>query len=279
LTDVLGRNQGPTKLVQCGINNFVLANVLRGNSGLKSLKPRFSNIPEVRNREVLAIAGPLRENKGLVDLDLWYDFSMSDDTWGVICNSLKTHPTLEVLNLWSPSAPAVIISRIQALADMMKVNTSIHTIGLHYRYSQHELFRGSVIPYLETNRSRPRVRAIQQTRPILYRAKVLGRALLSARTDANRFWMFLSGNAEIAFPSSTTTIAAAANLPTPATAAATTTAVTGSLPTAAATATGTATATTIAATPAIASASDAFAPTVAANVAAPSAGQKRKTRP
>jgi hypothetical protein len=30
----------------------------------------------------------------------------------------------------------------------------------------------------------------------------LGRALLSARTDANWFWMLLSGNAEVAFPSS-----------------------------------------------------------------------------
>jgi hypothetical protein len=43
---------------------------------------------------------------------------------------------------------------------------------------------------------------------------VLGRALLAVRTDPNRFWVFLSGNAEVAFPSTT----AAASLPTPATA-------------------------------------------------------------
>ncbi len=60
-----------------------------------------------------------------------------------------------------------------------------------------------------------RVIAIQKTRPIAYRAKVLGRALLSLRTDPNRFWMLLIGNAEIAFPSMT------ANLPPPATAVAT----------------------------------------------------------
>jgi hypothetical protein len=58
---------------------------------------------------------------------------------------------------------------------------------------------------------------IQQTRPIPYRAKVLGRALLAVRTDPNRFWMLLSGNAEVAFPSSTTTTTPAASLPTPAT--------------------------------------------------------------
>jgi hypothetical protein len=58
-----------------------------------------------------------------------------------------------------------------------------------------------------------------------YRVKVLGRALLSARSDANSFWMLLSENAEVAFPSKITTIAAAAaNLPTPATTATTSTA-------------------------------------------------------
>jgi hypothetical protein len=54
----------------------------------------------------------------------------------------------------------------------------------------------------------------KKTRPIAYRTKVLGRALLAVRTDANSFWMLLSGNAEVAFPSTTATIAAAANLPT-----------------------------------------------------------------
>jgi hypothetical protein len=143
---------------------------------------------------------------------------MRDETWGAICDSLKTHPTLQVLNLRAPNnngtpAQAVITSRIQALLNMLKMNMSIHTIYLNSSYSEHELFRGSVIPYLETNRFRPRIRAIQRKRPISYRAKVLGRALLSARTDANRFWMILSGNAEVVSPSTTAT----ARLPSPAT--------------------------------------------------------------
>jgi hypothetical protein len=129
-------------------------------------------------------------------------------------------------------------------------------------------------------------RAFQKTRPITYRAKVLGRALLSARSDANRFWMLLSGNAEVAFPSRTATIAAAANLPTPATSTSTTDvaafashvtiAATAGLPTAAA-----ATTATSATTPSTASPSDAFrfAPTIAAaNVATLSPCQKRKAR-
>jgi hypothetical protein len=122
---------------------------------------------------------------------------MSDEAWHSACDYLKTHPTLEVLNLGAPYR-AVITSRIQALVDMKKVNMSIHAIPLHPRYSEHELFRLSVIPYLLTNQFRPRLRAIQQTRPISFRAKVLGRALVAARTDVNSFWMLLSGNVEVA---------------------------------------------------------------------------------
>jgi hypothetical protein len=248
LAEVLGRNQGPTKLDGCHIDNFVLANGLRGNSRLKCLKlhlPDFrdgtdNDDGDVGNRELLAIASALRENEGLVDLDLNYGPRVNDETWGAICDSLETHPTLEVLHLrcirWgrcffavpAPSvptsriqAPLVPTSRIQALLDMMKVNTSIHTMHLDACYSQHELYCGSVIPYLETNRLRPRLLAIQQARPISYRAKVFGQALLATRTDANSLWMLLSGNAEVVFLATTATTTTAASLPTCATAAAT----------------------------------------------------------
>jgi hypothetical protein len=115
-------------------------------------------------------------------------------------------------------APAVLKFRIQSLLDMLKVNMSIHTIHIDSRYSQHEIFRGSLIPFLAINRHRSHVHAIQKLRPIPYRAKVLGRALLSARTDVNSFWMLLSGNAEVAFSSTTVTTTLVTNLPTPSTA-------------------------------------------------------------
>jgi hypothetical protein len=291
LAEVLGRNQGPTKLVLCEINNLVLADGLRENSRLKSLKLCLSEDIDDGEQELVATANALKENKGLVDLDLLYDFSMSDETWGAICDSLKAHPTIKVLDFRTTDmvalAPAVLKSRIQALLDMVKMNTTIHTMHLDACYSQHELFRGSVSPYLETNRLRPRLLAIRRTLPITYRAKVLGRALLSARTDLNRFWVLLSGNAEVAFPSTTVMIAAAGNLTTPATAAETSTANVAALTTTATASLPTAAATTTTASRAVppftASASDACAPSIAvatvANVATPPAGQKRKTRP
>jgi hypothetical protein len=196
LTEVLGRNQGPTKLVYCDIDNIVLTDGLRGNSRLKVFRPQISSSPEDDdNRQILAIAVALKENKGLLTLDLRAShLRVSDETWGTVCDSLKTHPTLEVLNLCSiyndaTVPPAVLKSRMQALLDTVKVNLSIHTIKLRYHYRQHEIFRESVIPYLETTWFQPRVRAIKKTRQIPYRVKVLGRAILAARTDANIFWM------------------------------------------------------------------------------------------
>jgi hypothetical protein len=205
LAEVLGHNKGPTKLVECEIDNLVLVDGLRDNSRLRSFRPLLSsNSPDDGNREVLAIAGSLRQNKGLVKLDMSICW-VPEETWSAVCDSLKTHPTLGVMDLrgtvTDPTdtiAPAVLISRMQALVDMMTVNISIHTIHLDEDYSEDD--RGSVNPYLETNRLRPRLLAIQQTRPIAYRAKVLGRALLAVRNDPNRFWMLLSGNAEDAFP-------------------------------------------------------------------------------
>jgi hypothetical protein len=52
------------------MDNFVLADRLRGNTRLKCLRlPTFSSSKD-GNPESLAIAGALKENKGLVDLDL-----------------------------------------------------------------------------------------------------------------------------------------------------------------------------------------------------------------
>jgi hypothetical protein len=244
LAEVLGRNQGPTDLTYCDMDPLLLLDGLRGNSRLKSLILRLCDIPGVENQErlviasgnyddvdrkALAIAGPLKENTGLVVCDLRFCM-LRDEAWNAICDSLKTHPALQVLSLrWpirslgnAPLALAVLKSRIQALVDMLKVNMSIHTIRLSEpSYSEHELFRGAIIPYLETNRLRPRVRAVQKTCPIAYRAKVLGRALLAVRTDANSLWMLLSGNPDVAFSSTTATTTLATSFPTPATAAAT----------------------------------------------------------
>jgi hypothetical protein len=227
LAEVLRRNQGPTRLDECDIDYSVLANGLRGNSRLKILNNPTDNDRKVRDEGLLATAYALKENKGLVSLSLRHDVRVSDETWDAVCDSLKTHPTLELLSLgpnrWIQPfgviylASEVFTHRIQALVDMLKVNTSIQTIPLSSLLYNLE----SLTPYLETNRFRQSLLAIQKSRPIAYRAKVLGRALFAARSVPNRLWMLLSGNAEVIFPSTTATTTPVANLPTPTTAAGT----------------------------------------------------------
>jgi hypothetical protein len=111
------------------------------------------------------------------------------------------------------------------------------------------------------NRLRPRLLAIQQTRPIAHRTKVLGRALLGVRTDINSFWMLLSGNAEVAFLSRTATTTLVAPVPTPATVGAA----------------GSANGTPVAATATAAAGFATAAPNVV--IVAPATGQKRKASP
>jgi hypothetical protein len=137
LAEVLGRNQGPTGLHSCDLDHSVLASGLRGTSCLKFFRAFIDN--HIDNQDLLAITGALRENKGLVDLDLIFWWA-SDETWVAFCDSLKAHPTLEILDIRvifadagvedTSVAPAVLKSRIHALLDMMKVNMSIHTIRL-----------------------------------------------------------------------------------------------------------------------------------------------------
>jgi hypothetical protein len=206
-------------------------------------------------------------------------------SWGHACDDRRPRPTRVSWMMLH-----CLLSLIEQMED---INLAGHILSPRSRNTNRRR-NETLLQLLQQSTTicvlRPRLLAIQKTRPIPYRAKVLGRALVAARTDSNSFWMLLSGNAEVASPSAT----AAANLPTPATVAATgtptanvadvaasvmsalTTTATASLPAAA-------TAATSAATHSTASASDALAPTAAAasaaNVATPSADQKRKASP
>jgi hypothetical protein len=88
LAEVLGRNHGPTKLDDCYIDWSVLSDALHGNSCLKSLRLRISSSFEDDNRHALAIAGALRQNKGLIELHLPRRFRLSNETRDAIRDSL-----------------------------------------------------------------------------------------------------------------------------------------------------------------------------------------------
>jgi hypothetical protein len=81
LAEILGRNQGPTKLDYCDIDAFLLADGLRGNSRLKSFSPNISREFDIGSPQLLAIADAIRENKGLVEWRLSLGVSFSDEMW------------------------------------------------------------------------------------------------------------------------------------------------------------------------------------------------------
>jgi hypothetical protein len=188
----------------------------------------------VTKKNSLQSLAPSKENKGLEYLTLRRsDFTgnANVECWDSVvqvCDSLKTHATLQVLNLGEihrlgeTLTPAVPRSRIQPLVDMMKVNMSIHTIHLDSLASTCRYTQYIWIPLLTGNTSFTERRSSRISSGSGYsrmpsrklaQLHTVPRALLAVRSNRNRFWMLLSGNAEIAFPSKTTTIAIAANLP------------------------------------------------------------------
>jgi hypothetical protein len=79
---------------------------------------------------------------------------------------------------------------------MMKGNKSLHTIEVSNELYDQQIYAEMILPYLETNRYRPRVLAVIEIddRPI--RQPVLGRALYCVRSNPNLVWLFLSENVD-----------------------------------------------------------------------------------
>jgi hypothetical protein len=75
----------------------------------------------------LHLRTPFEKTKVLFNL-IRHGYLLSDETWDAVFDSLKTHPTLQVLHLLLSRFIQALIAPQVALADMMKVYMSIHTI-------------------------------------------------------------------------------------------------------------------------------------------------------
>jgi hypothetical protein len=195
-------DKGPTELDRCLFSSYILTTALTGNTRVVKLRICGKNI--WGNAEMGSLFRSLTEMRGLVDLNL-YQLSIIADNWQILCESLKMHRNLISLDLcrthqWSapPMTDEQKLHRTRALAEMLEVNTVLHTIKLSPFQFDKKIFTESVNPRLETNRYGPRVLAIKQADDRFRRA-LLGRALQSelVRYKSNILWMFLSGNADI----------------------------------------------------------------------------------
>jgi hypothetical protein len=193
--ECLRSDRGPIDLREFQIDSQIIANILTGTSRVTRLTP---NSIGTNDAEVAFFFRALANNKSLVDLNL-NNKSISDENWGILCESLQAHPTLTSLNLrytlprWLNDEERA--QRTRALAAMMKRNTSLHTIEQSTLNYDKQIYAEMVQPYLDTNRYRPRVLAITKA-AIPLRRPFLGLALQtkSVRNNFNLLWMFLSRN-------------------------------------------------------------------------------------
>jgi hypothetical protein len=100
--DCLQRDKGPIQLSGCQIASRILADALTGDSRVNklALNGLTANAEGVVYRA-------LANNRGLVDLDL-ADWTMSDENWTILCESLKAHPTLTSLDLHNTRPTAIM---------------------------------------------------------------------------------------------------------------------------------------------------------------------------
>lgn len=194
---------GPVSLFRCKIRSHILTNVLTGNSRVTRLKLGYYDISDPVLMSLL-FGTVLASNRGLVDLDLRCH-SISDESWSILCQSLKKNPTLTSLDL-RDTRPTLQASeefmleqkskRTRAIADLLEQNTILQTVHLSEQERENHIYVGLIQPRLEMNLYRTRALAFKD-RPRPFREKVLVRALHCVRNKPHLVWMFLAQNIDV----------------------------------------------------------------------------------
>jgi hypothetical protein len=214
LLESLARNRGPTRISLDIIDGRrpELVQAIKGNRSLHKLVVRGAGTQT--ESEIAHIVEALAENRGLEVVRFARD-TLSDGNWGTLCQSLAKHPALEKLDIagairrdfdeeehtaWSNE---IMLQRARTIADMVKVNTVMHTILVGHWECDKEVMRKEVEPRLDVNLYRPRIKALK-TAPTEVRPQLVGRALAASSVAgkigfSTRRWMILSGNVDAIF--------------------------------------------------------------------------------
>jgi hypothetical protein len=169
---------------------------LSGNNSVKRLSFRHYQFGE---DHIHSLARALPTNHGVVQLSL-EGLEMTDETWSLLFRSLSTHPRIKHVcfrddgNHTNLSAESKT-TRMNAILQMIHLNTVVHTIELPEAYETEELYQNSIIPRLEMNRSCFEVQrqAVLRADPCI-RSQLLGRALHVVRYNPNLVFRFLLEN-------------------------------------------------------------------------------------
>jgi hypothetical protein len=191
-------NQVVTEIFCYRLGSRILS-ALSGNRYIKKFMIGFCS-SELGKEEMYALLEPLSGNIGIEHLTIQKFEVASDEIWILLFRSLSTHPSMKLLSLpeympfyqFSAGSKA---ARMNAIVQMLQINTVVHTIELPDAFSDEEVYQNSILPRLEMNRSLFEVQrqAVKRADSSI-RPQLLGRALHVVKCNSDLVFRFLSEN-------------------------------------------------------------------------------------
>jgi hypothetical protein len=202
----LRSNQVVTELECCQMGSHILS-ALSGNNSVKKLTI-YNNSSKFGEDEMHSLIQALPGNLGIEHLCLrcLSYFEFSDETWILFFRSLSTHPRIKLFSAYgawirnhrSLSTALSTASKttvLNAIIQMLHLNTVIQRIDLPRGLSHEEVYRNSILPRLEMNRSFFEVqRQAVKRADLAIRPQLLGRALHVVRYNPNLVFHILLEN-------------------------------------------------------------------------------------
>jgi hypothetical protein len=203
LVESVRQGRGPKELLFRPANPFdsserlvTFMNALRGNTNLERLE-----LPLNDDCKVLppALAAVLRENKGLVQLTVFF-YMLDVVDWTELLEAISIHPSLRSLSLIVFRGHIDPMKRrevTKAVADMLSVNKRVEVMSFDDSEFDKDDWNMNVFPRLECNLYRKRFPSIQKIEEASTRAAVLVRALAKFASKPHLVLMLLNQNHDI----------------------------------------------------------------------------------
>jgi hypothetical protein len=186
-------NQILTELHCCQMGCRILS-ALSGNTSVKCLEMEDG----FGEDEMCSLIEALPGNMGIQALHI-SNFLFNDETWILLFRSLSTHSRISYVDIhggprtFLPAASKT--KRMNAIIEMLYLNTVVVTIDLAAHLRDEEMYQNSIFPRLLLNRScfEAQMQAVKQADPAI-RPQLLGRALHKVRYNPDLVFPFLSEN-------------------------------------------------------------------------------------
>jgi hypothetical protein len=203
-------NNSQTDQVHYHLDHFqtegwrVLAESLRGNTSVKTIyEPGGLYGRQLKHDEFRVLAEALRDNQGLGKFTP-RRLHINDENWTLLCQSLRSHPTLDTLDLsgtfHNPNAGMTNASkkhRCTCIVNLLRSNTVLSSVHLTRDERDETIWRESIVPHLQTRTYHPLVREIKAVADQPRRFKLFGRALNSVKTKPHLLYLFVIGSVDI----------------------------------------------------------------------------------